>query len=145
MNSNENNLIYLLLTRGRKSEWILIGIVYWASSSRLSSFVTKSKGQSNSEDKKFCEWDQNNVTNRYTSNWKSRSCETEKTSFKKGWVNTNLTRSNFQRPCFLIIFFYSHFALTGKDAMYAIKFHRRALLFFFNALRTSSLDTIKVY
>ena len=38
-NSDENNLIYLLLTRGRKSKWILVGIVYWASSSRLSSFV----------------------------------------------------------------------------------------------------------
>ena len=29
----------MLLTRGRKNKWILIGIVYWASSSRLSSFV----------------------------------------------------------------------------------------------------------
>ena len=38
-NSNENNLIYLLLTRWRKNKWILIGIVYWASSGRLSSFV----------------------------------------------------------------------------------------------------------
>ena len=39
LNLNENNLIYLLLTRGRKSKWILIGIVYWASCSSLSSFV----------------------------------------------------------------------------------------------------------
>ena len=38
-NSNKNNLTYLLLTRGKKTKWILIGIVYWASSSRLSSFV----------------------------------------------------------------------------------------------------------
>ena len=38
-NSNENNLIHLLLTRGKKTKWILIGIVCWASSSRLSSFV----------------------------------------------------------------------------------------------------------
>ena len=36
--------------RGRKNKWILIGIVYWESSSRLRSFVTKSKGQSNSKD-----------------------------------------------------------------------------------------------
>ena len=35
VNSNKNNFIYLLLTRGRKNKWILIGIVYWASSSRL--------------------------------------------------------------------------------------------------------------
>ena len=35
----QKNLIYLLLTRGKKNKWILIGIVYWASSSRLSSFV----------------------------------------------------------------------------------------------------------
>ena len=37
-NSNENNLIYLLLTREQKQmdfDWI----VYWASSNRLSSFV----------------------------------------------------------------------------------------------------------
>ena len=60
--------MYLLLTRGSKNKWILIGIVYWASSSRLSSFVTKSKGQSNSEDKKFSEWEQNDLANRYTSN-----------------------------------------------------------------------------
>ena len=39
LNLNENNLIYLLLTRRRKSKWILIGIVYWASCSSLSSFV----------------------------------------------------------------------------------------------------------
>ena len=38
-NSNENILTYLLLTRGKKNKCILIGIVYWASSSRLSSFV----------------------------------------------------------------------------------------------------------
>ena len=29
----------MLLTRRRKNKWILIGIVYWASSSRLSLFV----------------------------------------------------------------------------------------------------------
>ena len=34
-----NNLIYLLLTREKKNKWILIEIVYWASTSRLSSFV----------------------------------------------------------------------------------------------------------
>ena len=39
VSSNKDNLIYLLLTRGRKNRWILIGIVYWESSSYLSSFV----------------------------------------------------------------------------------------------------------
>ena len=34
-----NNFIYLLLTREKKNKWILIEIVYWASTSRLSSFV----------------------------------------------------------------------------------------------------------
>ena len=34
-----NNFIYLLLTRGRKNKWILIGILYWSSSSRLRTFV----------------------------------------------------------------------------------------------------------
>ena len=38
-NTNKNNLIYLLLTSGRKNKWIFIGIIYWTSSSRLSSFV----------------------------------------------------------------------------------------------------------
>ena len=58
----------LLLIRGSKNKWILIGIVYWASSSRLRLFVTKSKGQSNSEDKTFSEWERNDLSNRYTSN-----------------------------------------------------------------------------
>ena len=39
VNSKENNLIYLVLTRRRKNKWILIGIVYWESFSHLSSFV----------------------------------------------------------------------------------------------------------
>ena len=34
-----NNFIYLLLTREKKNKCILIEIVYWASTSRLSSFV----------------------------------------------------------------------------------------------------------
>ena len=38
-NFKRNNLIYLLLTREKKNKWILIEIVYWASTSRLSSFV----------------------------------------------------------------------------------------------------------
>ena len=38
------------LTRGWKNKGILIGIVYWASSSHLSSFATKIKAQNNSED-----------------------------------------------------------------------------------------------
>ena len=41
LNSDENKLICLLLTRGRKNKWILIAIIYWASSSRLSSFVVR--------------------------------------------------------------------------------------------------------
>ena len=41
----QKNLIYLLLTRGKKSKWILIGIVYWASSSRLSSFYWASSSR----------------------------------------------------------------------------------------------------
>ena len=36
VNSSENNLTYLLLTRGRKNKWNLFGIVYWASTSHLS-------------------------------------------------------------------------------------------------------------
>ena len=47
INSNENNFIYLLYTSERK-KWILIEIVYWTSSSRLRSFVIKSKGE--------CKW-----------------------------------------------------------------------------------------
>ena len=39
MNSSENNFIYLLVIKRRKNKWILIGIVYWASFSRLRSFV----------------------------------------------------------------------------------------------------------
>ena len=39
VNSHENNLIYIFLTRGRKNKWVLTGIVYWASSSHLNSFV----------------------------------------------------------------------------------------------------------
>ena len=31
--------MYLLLTRGWQNKWILVGTVYWGSSSRLSSFV----------------------------------------------------------------------------------------------------------
>ena len=42
---------------------------YWnfllASSSRLSLFVTKSKGQNSSEEKKFREWEQNDLANLY--------------------------------------------------------------------------------
>ena len=43
VNSNENNFVYLLLTRGRKNKWILIGIVYWARSNRLRSWVSSSR------------------------------------------------------------------------------------------------------
>ena len=42
MNSNKNNLLYLLLARGRKNKWIWLlikWIFYWASSSPASSFV----------------------------------------------------------------------------------------------------------
>ena len=37
----------------------------------------------------------------------TKPCENKKTSFRPGCVDTSLTRTNFQWPCFLIIFFYT--------------------------------------
>ena len=49
VNSNENNLIYFLLTNGKGEQWIVSELFIRASCSRFRSFVTKSKDQSNVE------------------------------------------------------------------------------------------------
>ena len=66
----------------RKNKWILIGIVYWASSNHLKLFVTKSKGQSNPKDIPMSET-KTGFANRHTSSYISRSCETKKRSFRQ--------------------------------------------------------------
>ena len=54
----------------------------------------------------FFEGQQNGQAYKYTLDHKFRACETKKKSFRPGWVNASLTRTNFQRRSFLIIFFY---------------------------------------
>ena len=66
----------------RKNKWILIGIVYWASSNHLKLFVTKSKGQSNPKDIPVSET-KTGFANRHTSSYVSRSCKTKKRSFRQ--------------------------------------------------------------
>ena len=51
VNSNQNNLIYFLLTNGKGEQWIVSELFTLASCSRLRLFVTKIKGQRNVESK----------------------------------------------------------------------------------------------
>ena len=43
----------------------------------------------------FFEGQQNGLAYRYTLDHKFRACETKKKSFRPGWVNASLTRTNF--------------------------------------------------
>ena len=63
VNSNENKFIYSWQEGGKTNGFLLEFLL--ASSSRLSLFVTKSKGQNSSEEKKFREWEQNDLANLY--------------------------------------------------------------------------------